>query len=139
MNITENNKKLILDEFEYVLERIVGTESMEEKLYLLSALHGVVNRVMNIEFDSDLIFLHHVLFTTHTAFTGRYDAIKNKKAFPLHITKEIFDKLFLFIGKLYDCLKNNTEIDEILKGLIVLAYTTTGNGYYLYQKGLIRL
>ncbi len=139
MNITENNKKLILDEFEYVLESMAGTESMEEKLYLFSALYGVVNRVMNIEFDSDLIFLHHVLSAAHTAFSVRHDAMKNKKAFPLHITKEIFDKLFLLIGKLYDCLKNNTEIDEILKGLIVLAYTTTGNGYYLYQKGLIRL
>lgn len=139
MNITENNKKLILDEFEYVLESIAMAESMEEKLYLISALHGAVNRVMNIEFDSDLIFLHHALSTTHAAFSARYDAMKNKKAFPLHITKEIFDKLFLLISKLYDCLKNNSEIDEILKGLIVLAYTTTGNGYYLYQKGLIRL
>ncbi len=139
MNITENNKKLILDEFEYVLESIAITESMEEKLYLLSALHGVVNRVMNIEFDSDLIFLHHVLSATHAAFTGRYDAMKNKKAFPLQITKEIFDKLFLLIGKLYDCLKNNTEINEISKGLIVLAYTTTGNGFYLYQKGMLKI
>lgn len=57
MNISDNYKKIIADEFRSVVGRMKEIEDLSKKLYWLSAAYGVVSRVFNIEFDALLLCL----------------------------------------------------------------------------------
>ena len=139
MRISENYKKLISDEIDYVAVKMQESVSAEEKLYYFSGLHGIIYRVFNIEYDTDLVFLHFILHQVYTAFQQRLTAITKGGDSIIPITENHFDKLVKITKDLVKRIKKDEDISSILKELVVLAYTTTGNGYYLVQKGLIRI
>ncbi|MCK4541917.1 MAG: hypothetical protein KAU17_06775 [Spirochaetales bacterium] len=139
MNLSSINKDIILKEFTYVLPKIKETKDLSKKLYFLSALHGVVRRIMNIEFNESLIFLHHVLQATHAAFAIRLNAMVNKAEKPVEITDDMVDRLFSLVDELYSCIDDDQDFCHILRKMTVLSYVTTGNGYYLYCKGVLRI
>ena len=50
-----------------------------------------------------------------------------------------FDKLILLMEQLLARLSNDQEAYDVLEQLVLLTFITTGNGYYLYERGLFRL
>ena len=61
MNIEPGNIDHIAKEIDFALQRMGDAVTAEEKLYYFSAVHGVINRVMNFQFDPVLVFAHQVL------------------------------------------------------------------------------
>ena len=114
-------------------------DGLTEKLYYFSALHGMVQRIMNIDFDRDLVFLHHALNQTHTAFSTRLAAMTRNTDKPITITEEMEVKLLNLLNDLLDSLKNNKDFHQSCIDMIILSYATTGNGYYLMQKGMLTI
>ena len=139
MKISEKYKEIVIKEFEFVIANMDSSGSFEEKLYFFSGLQSVIHRVLNIEYDSKLVFLHHVLLSVHAAFNGRLNAMKKKAETPLVISDEMINSLMVNAEELYKCIKSDNDIYPILERLVELAYLTTGNGYYLYSKGLIEI
>jgi hypothetical protein len=68
MNISDQTKNLITEEIHYVANAMRECDSLVEKIYLFSGVPGMINRVFNIEFDPELVFLNFVLKSTHEAF-----------------------------------------------------------------------
>ena len=85
MNVPADLKTHVLNEFDQVLPILRSAAPLEEKLYYYSAIFGAIYRVMNIRPSNDLIFLHHVLNTVHTAFQARLQAIKRDAERPVMI------------------------------------------------------
>jgi hypothetical protein len=135
MEVPANLKAHVLDEFDQVLQVLRSGASLEEKLYYYSAIFGAIYRVMNIQPSNELIFVHHVLNTVHTAFQARLQAIKRDAERPVMIEEPMVEKLVQLMEKLRESIALGTDSTDICKNLTVLAYATTGNGYYLYKKG----
>jgi hypothetical protein len=135
MNICDQTKNLITEEIHYVANAMRECDSLVEKIYLFSGVPGMINRVFNIEFDPELVFLNFVLKSTHEAFNGRLAAINrdpNVQVFPWQ-----FDSLSSLLLELKNRIEKNEDFLDILKDFVLLSYLTTGNGYYLYKKGEI--
>jgi hypothetical protein len=135
MKISADSKKKLIDEIKFVLEKMKGEEDPSKKLYYFSAVPGIMNRIFNIEYAPDLIFAHFVLSTIQ----GQINARLHVPDTVIQIPKELYDKLFSATSEFLDVLEKNKNPYEVLKKFALLGYVTGGNGYYLYQKGLLKL
>jgi hypothetical protein len=135
MKISTENKKRLIDEIKFVLEKMRKETDPNNKLYYFSAVFGIMNRIYNLESAPDLVFAHFVLNSTHTEITVRlHDSEK-----VIELPEGFFDNFVDATAELLDVIEKNKNPYEILRRFVLLGYVTTGNGYYLYQKGLIKI
>ena len=139
MDISVEMRKLILDEFEYVVKKMGEVDDPFQILFYFSATFGIVQRVYNIEYNSELVFAHFVLNETHKGFTAILHAIRDARDTTVAITTEHLERLGNLIKELADKIRENKDHVDTLKKLIILTYSTTGNGFYLYDKGVLKI
>jgi len=141
MNLSEEKRTIIIDEFNKINDLMKNTNNISEKIFYFSAGHAMVSRVFNIEFDPLLILMHSVLQSTYLNINSFISSISNKQNVFFSIPKNYFDTLEKTLKELTQSVVNNDD-DKIyrdLQKLSILGYITTGNGNYLYKKGSIKL
>ncbi len=141
MKISNDSKEIIVKEFEKVLELMSNTKDHKEKLYYFSATYAMVSRVLNIEYDDMLIFIHSVLLNSYSNINSFFNNIISNKDTFYSIPKNYFDILENALRDLTRAIDQNDElvINNILKRFSLIGYITTGNGNYLYKKGMLRI
>jgi len=137
MQISDNFRKLIAQEIDYVVSKMDKANDASRKLYYFSGVQGAVNRVFNLEYDPELIFIHVVLSQTYSAFSQRLQALKQGDDM-VPLSEEQFGRLSEFTKELGKRIKANKDTDDVLKKFVLLSYSTTGNGYYLLDKGILK-
>ena len=136
MNLSKDMQKIFTDEAKNAIRRMKEAGTPEEKLYFMSAVYGAAFRVMNIHFDPELAFIHHVISATHGMMNANLTAIRRGQVvptFPEKIFERLEETLELLVAKIEQGEKTYPELERIFN----LAYSTTGNGYYLYLKGMM--
>ncbi len=135
MKIPQNFKAHAIKEFEFVISKLKEPSPIEDRLYYYSAMYGEINRIMNIECSRELVFLHQVLNTVHSLFQVRLQSATRGGERPLAIDDRMLNALISLSEELVERIRADRDSTDICISLINLAYATTGNGYYLYQKG----
>jgi hypothetical protein len=130
---------MIVDEIKFVVKKMEETNDSSEKLFYFSAIFGILHRVYNTEYDPELVYAHLVLRSTHDALSSRLKAIQTGGDTTIALNEDQFLKLSDLSKKLANNFRKKEEIDSILKKFAILLYSTTGNGYYLMQKGLLKI
>jgi len=138
MSISSESKEIIVKEIDFVIDKMKQTSDPEEKLFYFSAIYAMVQRILNIEYDSELICIYTILRDTFNTFIQRIKAIKTGDT-TIPFAEKQMNKLEDFTKELLDKIRNDENLDDTLKKFIILYYSTTGNGYYLLQKGLLKL
>jgi len=138
MNISENSRNIIVEEINYVVKQMEQSSTGEEKLFYFSAIFSMIQRIFNLEYDSDLVYMHFILNGAYHSFFQRIQAIKAGETL-IPLEEEHFEKLIAITKELAKKMGENKSIDSTLKKLAILSYTTSGNGYYLLQKGLLKI
>lgn len=139
MSISDNFRDTIVNEINYCIEQMGKNKDFPDKLYYFSGIQGLLQRIFNLEYDSDLVFAFFVFKSTHEAFMNRYAAIKKGGDTVVLLFQEQFDELIEGLKDFADKIKNKKNFNSTLKRFVVLLYSTTGNGYYLMQKGLLKV
>jgi len=137
--IDPKNKEIILQEFDFIMDKMNETGDIEEKMYYFSGTFGILQRIFNINYQPILVVMHHVLQQTHAAFLNRITAMKSKRDRPVQLTEEAVEKLNTLLHELYDAIEKDDDIHSILDRFFILIYSTTGNGYYLLSKGILKV
>ena len=139
MNISDNFRETIVKEIKYVVKKMDQINDPVQKLYFFSGTYSIIQRIFNLECDSDLIFSHFILRQTYDAFTARLQAIIKGGDTLILLQEEHFKKLSQITKELANKIQKNEDINDTLKKFVILSYTTTGNGFYLQQKGQIKI
>jgi len=139
MDIGDNFRYIVVNEISYAVNKMEESSSWEEKLYYFSAVYSVINRIFNLEYDSDLIYAHSILQETYNAFSQRIRAILKGGETLIPLDEEHFERLITITKELSNKIEEKKNIDNTLKKFAILSYATTGNGYYLLQKGLLKI
>lgn len=139
MKISDASKKIIVDELRYVADRVNREAEMPKKMYIYSGAYAVVNRILNIEFDPDLILMHAILQSSYTQINNTLNNIMTGAEKVITIHEGVFGCLAQSLKDLADVISRDGDITTQLGEIAVAAYSTTGNGYYLYQKGILKL
>ena len=135
MKLSENYRKQIIEELQFITEKINVSKDIEESLYYYSGVRALIQRIYNFEYNSHLVFIHFVLNNTFNEIARFVDQIKRRTTIiPLNI--DFFLKLSKLLNNLAQCIGKEELTYEVLEKICVLAYSITGNGYYLQQKGV---
>jgi hypothetical protein len=135
MKISPGSKAKIVDEIGFVLEKMKNEADPAGKLYYFSAVYGVMNRIFNLEYSSDLVFAHYILQGVHNQISARLQS--QERAFQL--PPEVFEKLTEATAELLEAIEKGLNLYEVLKRFSLIGYVSVGNGYYLYQRGVLKL
>ncbi len=131
---------MLVDEIAFVREKMDVESDIRKKVYYYSAVHAMVQRVLNIDpnFDRQLVFMFTVLFASYSQMRACADQIV---AGDRMITppENFFDRISTYLQELEGKVRNNEDTYIILEKIAVSAYLLDGNGYYLYQKGWMKL
>jgi len=131
-------KDNIVKEINLVVDAMKENNDPFKKLYFFSGIHGLINKVFNMEYDPELVWIHHVLSAVHAGFLQRMNAIQQGDQV-IVLDELYFEKLIALCKALKDKIAKSDNVDDTLKKFIVLLYATTGNGYYLKHKGLLKI
>ncbi len=138
MNISDNFRNLIVKEINYVVKQMEQSSIGEKKLYYFSGIYSMIQRIFNLEYDSELVYAHFILNGTYNSFAQRIEAMKGGQSH-IPITEAHFELLTAISKELAEKIKEKKSIDNTLKQLTILSYTLSGNGYYLQQKGILKI
>jgi hypothetical protein len=139
MKLKESYRNLITNEMEFAIKKMDETNVAIEKIYYFSAVFGVLHRIYNIEFNSDLLYIHFILRATHEGFQNRLSALVKGGDKSVKLSDAQFDKLSLLSKELCSKIKKKEDISDTLKKFVILTYSTTGNGNYLMERGWLKI
>jgi hypothetical protein len=139
MNLSPNMKKELIREIRFVVDRMKTTNSAQEKLYYFSATFGISQRILNFEYDLELAFIYQVLQLVYNAVNIRIGSMSKGLESPILIPDLLFIKLEDTLNELAKKIEDDKETYKELEIMANCAYSTTGNGYYLYQKGMLKI
>ncbi len=132
-------RKKMVDEMRYALKKMSEEKDERKKLYYFSGTYAVIQRVYNFEYDPQLVFIHHVLEDTYRIISNRVIVIAQGDKTVL-LADGVIDKLHLYTSSIVDKIERDEDgIYDLLQKIVILGYTTSGNGYYLYDKGIVKI
>jgi hypothetical protein len=133
----------IANEYRYASKKMQETTSPQKKLFYFSVLFGEAQRVLNIEWDRDLVLVFSV---SNFVFTQVSASIQGPQMALLPINWglicEKLTQATLDLATYYekpDQKRSKNELVQILGRLSEIAYAVSGNGSYLLEKGAMSL
>ena len=139
VNLSKNMQSLFIKELKFVLKNMKSTVMPAEKLYFFSAIFAVANRIFNIEFHSELVFIHNVIQATHQLISNNLAIASQGHESVVGIPDGLFDELESAVEEMIAKISNNQDVYLVLQRISDLAYSTTGNGRYLHLKGMLTI
>ena len=139
MPISKEFKKSLMDELKIVTKKIHDEGDLKKKNYFFSATFGTVSRIFNFNFDPELVLIHSVLNSVHSAVDNLQRRTERGEEDVVQIPDKFFDKLADLTNELALAIEKDENIYEVLQKIAVHSYILSGNGYYLYQKGIIKI
>ena len=137
----EDLKNRLASEYRYAATRMQQATEPAKKLFYFSVFYGETLRVLNWEWNSDLVLIHMVTQQVYNQINGIAQNPASH-ALPIEWTT-IYEKLTESASDLatYSEKAENDgrELCQVLGRLAEIAYATTGNGSYLYEKGVLKL
>lgn len=128
-------------EYRYAVTKMQEAKDPTKKLFYFSVLFGEAQRVLNWEWNTDLALIHMVTQHVHTQFMTQASLFGQ---LPIDMAI-VYDKLTQVASELavyFEKTENKDsreELYQILGRFAEIGYIVTGNGSYLYEKGLIEL
>ena len=138
MEISAKNKKILVNEIRTAVEYMSENNDARQKMFFFSAVFGIVNRIMNIECDPELVFIHQVTNAAYSTINTNLVMATQGQSAPT-IPPSVFDKLQENLEDLATYIEEGKKTYPVLQRISNLAYSTSGNGYYLFLKGLLKI
>jgi hypothetical protein len=138
--VREEYRQRLAQEYRYAATKMQESSQSARKLYYFSVLFGESQRILNWEWDRDLSLIYMAGQYTYNQINllmqpGMHGNIPiDDSVVFTALTQAIFD-LATYLEKTED---NTEELHQILGRFAEISYAVTGNGSYLYEKGLIR-
>jgi thiamine kinase-like enzyme len=130
-------------EYRYAVTKMQEVKQPAQKLYYFSVFFGEAQRVLNWEWDCDLVLIYSVTQHVHTQFNTTMQ-IPAFGVFPIDWDM-VYQKLTDAASDLaayYEKTENDDnrkEMFQTLGRLAEIAYAISGNGSYLFEKGILKL
>jgi len=139
MDIPTNLREKLVREIRFVADRIKKERELRTKVYYYSGVYGEMLRLLNISFDPQLLFAHSVIQDSYQSLRARSDTIVLGRDTTISFPDGFFDGLCSLLEELAKNIEKNQDIYQTLQSISCLSFITTGNGYYLFQKGILTI
>ena len=136
-------RQRLANEYRYAVTRMQQENEAVKKLFYFSVFFAEAQRVFNWEWDTDLALIQIITQQVHTQINVTMQTPGLLQTLPID-WETTFDKLTQVASDLATHFEkaenesNKEELCQILGRLAEINYVVTGNGSYLYEKGLIK-
>lgn len=113
-------------------------EDLEKKLYIFSAAYGIAARTYRYSFSKHYLLAEFVLNTCYSAIGDRIQRLKSGDN-TVEVDEIHFEKLQTNLSLLADAFENDESVLEPLETILTIAFSTSGAGNYLKEKGMLVL
>ncbi len=138
LTANKEHKSIIIKELQFILEKWDQARNFDEKIYFFSAVQGLFNRILNLDYTENLLAAFFVTNDAYIAFQQRLAANKQGDIGAM-LTENQVTKLSEITKELLKQIVDDGDIHSVLRKYLVLGYSATGNGYYLMQKGILKI
>ncbi|MCJ7559343.1 hypothetical protein MUO79_01830 [Candidatus Bathyarchaeota archaeon] len=135
MKLSEKHKELLINEIGTVREKMAKEKDPRRKIFFYSAIPAMIDRLYNLEYHPELILMHIVFTVSYNAINMRVNLVASGDP-TVQLPSDFFDNLDKLLSQMQDKIAKGESIYSILEKLATLSYLTSGNGYYLSQKGV---
>jgi len=140
LKLPEPIGKRLASEFRFAADMMARSPDLPSKLYFFSAFYGELNRMLNQAWSRELSLAHAVLKLAYDVINGRMAAptpegVRIPPELPAALDRVANDMAELCAREEID----GVQLSEILARAAELTYVVTGNGFYLYLKGEIKI
>lgn len=135
MVISETLRNYLSEELNIVAGKMKEVGNPADKLYYFSAVYGALQRTLNMEYSRPLCLLHFVCLSAYSTVQQRLTLLSQGQDRSVTLSPDTFDALSDLTSQLATRIKNNEDVTEVLEQMSEVAYSTTGNGFYLQSIG----
>ena len=139
MELNDNHRASLIKEIRLVVKKMAENSDARKMLYYFSGVFTLINRIFNDKFDPELVVAHLILQSVHNQFLNRLQTIRQQGDTAIELSDEQFQKLISLTDTLGKKIQKKQAIHETLNKFAILGYSTTGNGYFLMQKGILKI
>jgi len=138
MNLPADLRERLVNEIRFVVERIRAEPNVRKKVYYFSGVYGEMFRLLNISYDPQLLFAHNIMSNACQLMRALSDAIELGRDTNVVFPDNFFDRLCVLLEELANQIADDHDTYDTLQAISCLSYINTGNGYYLFLKGILR-
>ncbi|MCK9440345.1 MAG: hypothetical protein M0Q13_02875 [Methanothrix sp.] len=131
-------KKELVEELRRVEALVRQEPSIEKKIYYFSAAYGITNRTFRYSFSKEVLIADLLLNGIYNMMVERLNLVKGGNC-TVSIDPMIFEIICDGLRDLADGFESGTGIFEALQTITAAAYSMTGPGNYLREKGDLKL
>jgi len=131
-------EKEIVKELRRIESLMKEAENPERKNYLFSAAYGIMGRTYRYEFSRDVLLCEMVLNQSYAMVAEWIIRLKSGDQTAKFDTVP-FEKIEEGLKLLADCFENEKSILEPLELILTAAFSTSGPGNYIREKGMLIL
>ena len=142
MQLPDDLRTRLATEYRTAVDRMRDSDDPFGQIYYFSVFFGEASRVLNWHWDRDLALINLVTQGTQRAVSQRLQTIVSNTERVVQLSEEFFDAFSQAASDLTDYVEQDGDPEElraVLGRMAELSYVTTGNGYYLLDKGQISL
>jgi hypothetical protein len=99
----------------------------------------MAQRILNLEYEPELVFVFQVFQLVYNMVNGRLAAVSGGQEAGIMIPENLFTNVENELDRMASLIEQKKETYAVLQRLMHLAYSTTGNWYYLYLKGMLKV
>jgi hypothetical protein len=139
IQISMENKKKLIEELKFISNKFENEHTLKGKSFYLSAVHPLLNRIINLEFDDELMLLNFVFQGLHGIFDNLIIKIEQGIEKIITIPEEFLPELTKLLNEIANAIEKKKDLYPYAQRASLFAQVLTGNGFYLYQKGVLIL
>ena len=142
MQLSNKDRQRLATELQYITKQMRENSSdLFSQLYFFSAGFGLVGRLLNEKWDAELSLIHLILQATYGGIQGRLQNFVAGNERAVALPDGLITGLIETTEKLEYVIRNkkDEEIYLILARFSEFCYVMSGNGYYLFLKGEIKI
>ncbi len=141
MKISNELKAYLVKEIRFVTEKMIAEKNPFKKNYFYSAVYGALDRSFKMEYNSLLVFSNFAFVLSHNAIQAALNEIAQGSGMNiLPLDEKDFEFIIKQLENYTKAIESNTdeEIYYILEKVVEHAFSLSGPGHYLIEKGVIK-
>ncbi len=99
----------------------------------------MTSRVLNLEFHKELVLTHLVFQALHGTLDQLLVKIEDGSEGIITLPEDYFPRLSKLLRDMASALEKKQDICRYIESASVFLHVLTGNGFYLYQRGVLSL
>ena len=141
MNLTVDARNKLADEVEYIVERMKAESDPRVQMYFFSAAYSEAGRILNYNWSEDLALIQVILQAAYGAINSRIESMASGRDPAIRLPDEFMAALIGATEVLARVLRDDDRAGmfDVIAKFSALAYLTTGNGFYLYERRAAKL